>query len=102
MFGALGLSLVFVGFTLVFNGIAILQRLDRKSIIVVNLITAFLLFLINTISLVNAIGGSSDVSQYVSVAQGYLFAFTYLFIAMNHLLKLDPRTFGWYCLFATV
>jgi acid-activated urea channel len=96
--GMLGLSLVFVGIVLVSNGLNRLTGVDGKSIAVMNLFTGFILVTGNLIMLSRA----GVVQDYQNVASGYLFGFTYLFIAANYLFKLDLRPFGWFSGFVAV
>jgi len=96
--GVLGISLLFVGIVLVMNGVNHLLAIDSKSIATMNLITASVLLTLNLVSLTQAEG----IYDYQNVASGLLFGFTYVFIAVNHLLKLDLRPFGWFSLFVTI
>jgi acid-activated urea channel len=54
----------------------------------------------NFIGLVRADAASA--LDYNNAAAGFLFGFTYIFIAANYLLKLDLRAFGWYSICVTV
>jgi len=97
-FGLLGIALLFVGIALVSNGAGILGKVDAKSMAAMNLITAFVIILGNLIALTKA----NAVLDYQNVASGFLFGFTYLFIAANNLFKLDLRPFGWFSGFVGV
>ncbi len=98
----LGVSLLFVGITLISNGCLILQKVEAKSIALMNVITAIVLIGGNFIALANA----QTMMDYSNAGGGFLFGFTYAIIAANLLLKLDPKANGWYSLmvaiFATV
>jgi len=96
--GFLGLSLLFVGITLVSNGLNRFFKTDAKSTAVMNLFTGFLLVIGNIIMLAKA----DDIMAFQNTASGFLFGFTYLFIAANYLFKLDLRPFGLYCFFVTI
>jgi len=98
--GLLGIALLFVGITLVSNGVCVFGKVDGKSIAAMNLITAFVIIVGNLIALSKA--GVNDVFAHQNVASGFLFGFTYLFIAANNLFKLDLRPFGWFSLFVAV
>lgn len=98
MMGSLGLSLVFVGIILVLNGVNKLLGMDAKSTAVMNIITCFVSLSVNLIALTKAV----DTIHYQSITSGFLFGFTYFFIAANHLFQLDWRPFGWYSLFVAV
>lgn len=90
--------MLFVGIVLVSNGVNRLQNVDPKSTGFMNLFTGFVLVVINLIALTKADG----IFDYQNVASGFLFGFTYLFIAMNHFFKLDWRPFGWFSLFVAI
>ena len=96
--GLLGISLLFVGITLVSNGLNRFFNIDAKSTAVMNLFTGFIIVIGNIIMLAKA-GG---IMQYQNTASGFLFGITYLFIAANYLFKLDLRPFGIYSLFAAI
>ncbi len=96
--GLLGISLLFVGIVLVSNGVNILSKVDAKSTAFMNLVTGFVIVIGNIIFLCKA----EDIMQFQNVASGFLFGFTYLFIASNHLFKLDWRPFGWFSLFVAI
>jgi acid-activated urea channel len=92
--GWLGVCLVFVGIALFSNGVAAIIRMDGKSTAFMNAVTGLVLVGGNLISLGKA--DFTDTSAYYNIAAGFLFGFTYVFIAANHVLKLDLRAFGWY------
>jgi len=96
--GFLGISLLFVGITLVSNGLNRFFNTDAKSTAIMNLFTGSILFIGNVIMLAKA----GDIMQFQNVASGFLFGVTYLFIAANYLLKLDLRPFGLFSLFVAV
>ena len=96
--GFLGISLFFVGITLVSNGLNRLLNVDGKSTAIMNLFTGSILMTGNVIMLAKA----AEIIQFQNVASGFLFGLTYLFIAFNYLFKLDLRPFGLYALFASV
>jgi len=96
--GLLGISLLFVGITLVSNGLGRFLKIDPKSTAFMNLFTGSLLVIGNIIMLAKA----NDIMQFQNVASGFLFGITYLFIAVNCLFKLDLRPFGIYSLFVAV
>ncbi|MDR1147519.1 MAG: hypothetical protein LBK66_02695 [Spirochaetaceae bacterium] len=92
--GFLGLCLLFVGITLIMNGVAAISNWDAKTTAFINVVTGTILVIGNFIGLFRA--DTSVVMHYNSAAAGFLFGVTYLFIAANYLLKLDLRAFGWY------
>ncbi|GAB6391115.1 MAG: acid-activated urea channel/. AmiS/UreI family transporter [Treponematales bacterium] len=97
--GQLGLSLLFVGIVLVMNGALRLSGVDSKSTAAMNIITGSVLVLSNFIQLARAAG---ETAVFLNTASGFLFGFTYLFIAANHLFSLDWRPFGWFSLCVAV
>ncbi len=92
--GVLGISLLFVGIVLIMNGVNRLCNVDAKSTAFMNAVTGLIIVVGNFIMLAKA----EEVIAFQNVASGFLFGFTYLFIAANYLLKLDLRPFGWYSL----
>ena len=96
--GLLALSLLFVGATLVTNGICRICKIDAKSTSALNLITGFVLVSGNLIALTKA----AEIVDYINVASGFLFGFTYIFIFANNAFSLDLRPFGLYSFFATI
>ncbi|MCL2708723.1 MAG: acid-activated urea channel [Defluviitaleaceae bacterium] len=96
--GMLGLSLLFVGIVLVANGVNRFTGVDPKSTAALNLITGFVIVSGNLIMLSKA----GSVQDFQNVASGFLFGFTYLFVASNYLFKLDLRPFGWFSGFVAV
>jgi acid-activated urea channel len=96
--GLLGISLLFVGITLVSNGLNRFFNTDAKSTAIMNLFTGLIIVIGNIIMLAKA----ADIMQYQNIASGFLFGITYLFIAANYLFKLDLRPFGLYSLFVAI
>lgn len=88
----LAVALIFVGITLLTNGILILEKVDAKTMSFMNIITSIVLIVGNFVELTKAI----TMTDYSNVVGGFLFGFTYLFIAANLLLGLDTRAYGWY------
>ena len=90
--------MLFVGITLVSNGLNRFLNTDAKSTAIMNFFTGFILVIGNIIMLAKAV----DIIEYQNVASGFLFGITYLFIAANYLFKLDLRPFGLFSLFVAV
>ena len=90
----LGVCLLFVGIVLINNGICSLCRIDPKSAAVMNLFTGGLSLFINFLNLIQG--------NYYAAGTGLLFCFTYLFVAINNLLRLDPRPLAWFSVFVAV
>jgi acid-activated urea channel len=97
--GVIGVYLLFVGIVLVINGVNRLNgMIDPKSLSIMNLITGAIIVIGTFINFARA-GSTLD---YMNVASGFLFGFTYIFIAANNLFGLDWRVFGWFSLFVTI
>lgn len=90
----LGIVLLYVGIVLINNGISRLCNIDEKSSALMNIFTGALAVVIDT---VNVIQG-----DYYAVGTGLLFGFTYLFIGINGIFKLDKRPYAWYSLFVAI
>ena len=90
----LGVCLLFVGIVLINNGMCTLYKVDGKSAAVMNILTGGLSLFINFVSLVQG--------NYYAAGTGLLFCFTYLFVALNHLLSLSPIPFAWFSTFVAV
>ncbi|WP_283703374.1 AmiS/UreI family transporter [Clostridium perfringens] len=90
----LGVVLLYVGIVLISNGIAGVQNIDNKSQSIMNLFTGGLGLILNFFSIMQG--------NYYAGATGLLFAFTYLYIALNGIFNLDSRLYGWYSLFVAI
>ncbi|MDR3345836.1 MAG: acid-activated urea channel [Campylobacteraceae bacterium] len=95
--GQLGLYLVFVGIVLVMNGACRLTNVNAKSTSFMNVATGVIIVVGSFILLCKA-QNVGELVTYQSVTAGFLFGFTYLFIAANYLFDLDWRPFGWFSL----
>ncbi|MDR0408100.1 MAG: acid-activated urea channel [Campylobacteraceae bacterium] len=94
--GLLGVYLLFVSAALISNGVAALSKIDFKSASLINIITGVIIVTCSFIMIARA--DLNDTMAFNNIAAGFLFGFTYIFIAANFLLKLDMRSFGWYSL----
>jgi acid-activated urea channel len=92
--GLLGVYLFFVSITLISNGVAALHKIDFKSASFINIITGSIIVISSFIMIARV--DFVDTMAYNNINAGFLFGFTYIFIAANYLLKLDLRSFGWY------
>ncbi|MCR4656272.1 MAG: AmiS/UreI family transporter [Lachnospiraceae bacterium] len=90
----LGVCLLFVGIVLINNGICSLCKTDPKSAAVMNLFTGGLSLFINMVNLVQG--------NYYAAGTGLLFCFTYLFVAINNIFKLNPAPLAWFSLFVAI
>ena len=90
----LGVCLLFVGIVLINNGICTLQKAEPKAAAVMNFFVGGLSLIINVLNLIRG--------NYYAAGTGLLFCFTYLFVALINVLKLDTRPFAWFSLFVAV
>ena len=118
----LGVMLLYVGAVLIVNGIWLVGQaraaalapagdappssadptfLENREVTVLNLFTGFVGIVCAGTLLIQ---GNQD-GDLASIRGGgfiLLFAFTYLWVALNTFLGVDGRAFGWYCLFVAV
>lgn len=98
----LGVILLYVGIVLISNGMYRLQKIDDKSLVVMNLFTGGLGLILNIISIAYGNAAGKDPLWFYGSATGLLFAFTYLYTAINSIFNLDQRLYGWYSLFVAI
>ena len=77
----LGVCLLFVGIVLINNGVCTLFDVDKKAAAIMNIFVGGLSVFINVVSLVQG--------NCYAAGTGLLFGFTYLFVAVNNIFKLD-------------
>lgn len=90
----LGVCLLFVGIVLINNGVCTLYKVDGRSCAVMNILTGGLSLFINFVNLAQG--------NYYAAGTGLLFCFTYLFVAFQKLMDLDPIPFAWFSGFVAV
>lgn len=97
--GMLGCALVYVGFVLLINGIWLLGILEDKHVIPMNIFTGILIFagVMRTV-----VWQGQEITPYFYAMQSLLFAFTYLWVAINVTWNLDGKGLGWYCLLVAI
>jgi len=95
----IGLVLLWVGAVLVLNGLWLAGRIGDREIAVINIFTGTVGFIA---AIVTAVRSPSDISAVSFGAFVLLFAFTYLWVAINRFLQTDGRGLGWYCLFVAI
>ena len=100
--GVLGVNLLFVGITLVLNGVARLTDIPPRAVALMNAITAAVILIGSFISLAHSINTGAPAAAYGDVASAMLFGFTYVFIAINTWFNLDWRPFAWFSLFVAI
>lgn len=88
------LMVFYVGAVLFCNGLWILGKIEDREIAVIDF---FIGGLGCFVSLHGALNG-----EFYFAAQIFLFAFTYLWVALNRFLGVDGRGLGWFCLFVAV
>ena len=94
----LGVSLVFVGITLVLNGLIGLNNWNKKDLVLINFLTGGIILLFNLYSLITSQVPSNDI-HYLG---GLLFGFTNIFIAIFAKNNESEKFFGYYCLLSTI
>lgn len=94
----LGIALFFIGSVLIINGLGLNKKMEARESAPFNLLVGLLAFLINTIALYR---GNNSL-DYMAVAGGLLFAFTYLYLAIVQWFNLKGIGLGWYCLFVAI
>ena len=97
--GMLGCALVYVGFVLLINGLWLLGVLEQKHVIPMNAFTGILIFagVMRTV-----VWEGQQITPYFFSMQSLLFAFTYLWVAINIIWKLEAKGLGWYCLLVAI
>ena len=97
--GMLGCALVYVGFVLFINALMLYGTLNPKHVIPMNAFTGILIFfgVMRTVFL-----QGEGIVPYFFGMQSLLFAFTYLWVAINSTWDLDGKGLGWYCLLVAI
>lgn len=90
----LGVCLLFVGIVLINNGVCSLANVDKKSTAVMNVLNGSLSLIINVLNLAQG--------NYYAAGTGFLFCFTYLFVAIMNIYDLNPLPFAWFSTFVAV
>ena len=95
----LGVILLYVGMVLMSNGFYRLEKINDKSNVVMNIFTGGLGLILNLIAIGYGAVTGADASWFYASATGLLFAFTYLYTAINTIWNFDQRLYGWFSLF---
>ncbi|MBO5473650.1 MAG: acid-activated urea channel [Lachnospiraceae bacterium] len=90
----ISVCLLYVGIVLILNGIGTLCKCDPKAVAVMNFFTGGLSVIINVINLVQG--------NYYAAATGLLFGFTYLFVGINNVFRLEAVPVAWFSAFVAV
>ena len=88
------LMLFYVGAVLFCNGLWLLGYIEDKEIAVID-------FFVGTLGCFVSAHAALTGDPYFA-AQIFLFAFTYLWVALNRYLGVDGRGLGWFCLFVAI
>lgn len=94
-----GFVLFYVGAVLVINGLWLLDQIDGREIVVINLVTALVS---GAVVLHDALGTGADAASIRDATLSLLFCTTYLWVAWNRLSGADGRGLGWFSLFVAV
>lgn len=108
----LGVVLLYVGAVLVVNGIWLIgqaQGVDAKhpahitnrEVTVINIFTGFV-GVVAAVTLMVHGNGDQDLASIRAGGFILLFAFTYLWVAINNWMDAGGHGFGWYCLFVAI
>jgi putative amide transporter protein len=106
----LGVMLLYVGAVLCINGIWLIGgtrpetsplHLQAREVSVINVFTALVGLITATTLLVQG-NNKSDIATIAGGGFILLFAFTYLWVAVNNFLNAGGRAFGWYCAFVAI
>ncbi len=95
--GAVGL--LYVGGVLFVNALMLLGRAEPRSAGVFNLFVGIMQVIFPTILILNAKGDPWAIAAASGI---YLFGFTYLYVGILNLARLDASGLGWYCLWVAV
>ena len=98
----LGVILLYVGMVLMSNGFYRVEGIKDKSIAVMNIFTGGLGLILNIIAIGYGACVGKSCEWFYASATGLLFAFTYLYVAINSIFDLDQRLYGWYSLFVAI
>lgn len=89
------IMIFYVGAVLFLNGLWLLGKIDDKELALID-------FFIGGLGVVVAFYGVMVDGNQLFCAQILLFAFTYLWVALNRYLDVDGRGLGWFCFFVAL
>ena len=95
----LGVSLFYVGAVLCLNGLWMRGHIADREIWVINLFSGLVSL---AIGLCSIFGPAADAASIQTGALTLLFAFTYLWVAINRFSGADGRGLGWFSLFVAI
>lgn len=93
-----GVILLYVGAVLLVNGMGGLDRVEARSMAVMNFMVGALALVASLLQLIRA----ESTADFFGVATFFLFTFTYLYVAISIWCDLDMRGFGWFCFFVAI
>lgn len=91
----MGIILWYAGFIFILNGVNLLGKTSAKECGVWNIAISGLMFLCIIVSMLFQLFGKET---WYTCGSVFLFAFTYFMIGMNHVLKMDSKALGYFCL----
>ena len=92
-----GVMLLFVGSVLLVNGMGGLGKVDPRSSAVLNFMVGGLALVGGLLQFIRA----EEIAEFKLTAAYFIFAFTYIYVALCNWFDLDWRGFGWFCFFVT-
>lgn len=98
----LGVVLLYVGIVLISNGFYRLYDTKEKSLVIMNYFTGGLGLVLNIGAILIGVSSNQPNIWFYPSATGLLFAFTYLYVAINTTFDMDQRLYGWYSLFVSI
>ena len=84
------------------NGLHRLEGIPDKSNVVMNIFTGGLGLILNIIVIAYGACTGQGAEWFYGSATGLLFAFTYLYSAINTIFDFDQRLYGWFSLFVAI
>lgn len=88
------IGLLFVGVTLLINGVSQKINISSLPLSIINLLTGSLLLVINCVYMLQG--------EFYIAASGFLFTFTYLIVGICYAFSLDFKMYGIYALFVAI
>ena len=93
-----GLMFLYIGAVLLVNGMAGLNRVEPRSMAVLNFLIGFLGLTASLLQLIRA----ESIEDFFTVATFLLFTFTYLYLAFSVWFETGMQGFGWFCFFVAI
>ncbi len=95
----LGFALLYVGAVLFLNGLWLLDKIEDREIIVINVVSGFVTL---CVALYSVFGAGADAGSIRGGALTLLFTTTYLWVAYNRIVAVDGRGLGWFSFFVSI